>query len=98
MEGPDSSREPPHHQWDGSDAATRLTEMNCLFHIHRNDSRDSTVILGVSSKAVRTGQKIGPSVRCAVRIIGVSVWLDLEPLFDLERKGICLRTVLEAVH
>ena len=89
---------PLHHQSDRSDAATRLTEMNCLFHIHRNDPIDSTVILGVSSKAVRTGQKIGPTLRCAVRIIGVSVWLDLEPVFDVERKGICLRTVLEAVH
>jgi len=42
----------------------------------------------VNSKAVRTGQRVGPSVRIATRIIGASVWFDLEPVFDVEKQGI----------
>ena len=85
---------PLHHQWDRSDAATRLTEINCHFHKHRDDPIDSAGIIGVNSRGVRTGQRVDPSVRIVFRIIGASVWLDLEPVFDVEKKGIWLRTVL----
>ena len=71
--------------------------MICLFHLHRNDLTDSVVILGVDNRAMKTGQTIGPSVRSVVRAIGVSVWLALEPVFNVGRKGICLRTILEVV-
>ena len=87
MEGPDSSREPP-SSLVGQKRRHDQTDRNELSYKHRDDPIDSAWIIGVNNRAVRTGQRVGPSVRIAARIIGVSVWLNLEPVFDVEKKGI----------